>query len=354
MEGMFYSTQNVWTWWIAIYLFLGGLGGAAVVVSCLTNMYFKPHKQLVVWGNISAFIMLSVGSLMLFIHLLDHWAVINVLNPMILITKPDAWIAWGTQFIVWMLVWSIIYTLPYLLETKFWTEMPVVGTILGWFNWLGKLSLKLHKLIGWLAVINAFGTVLYTGLLLQSFPAVALWHNPGVPLLFLVSAFSTAIAFLLLVLYLAIKQEEDHELRVFYERSDVILIGIELMIIFVFFEYTTSGLESARHTAQILWNDMGWIVGFVVFGLIVPFLIEFKGVTKGWGGSKVPIVLAAVLVLGGGYLLRHYFMYAGVYERPYPAVNIIRQHSELKLELAPTNKVLALLPSHYSMASKLG
>jgi formate-dependent nitrite reductase membrane component NrfD len=33
MEGMFYSTQNLWTWWIAVYLFLEGLGGAAVVVS---------------------------------------------------------------------------------------------------------------------------------------------------------------------------------------------------------------------------------------------------------------------------------------------------------------------------------
>jgi formate-dependent nitrite reductase membrane component NrfD len=57
------------------------------------------------------------------------------------------------------------------------------------------------------------GTVFYTGLLLQSFPAVALWHNPGVPLLFIVSAFSTAMAFLLLVLYLAVKREEDHGLR---------------------------------------------------------------------------------------------------------------------------------------------
>jgi len=341
MEGMFYSTQDVWTWWIAIYLFLGGLGGALVVISCLTNMYIKPHKDLVIWANLSSFAMLSVGSLMLFIHLLDYWAVIHVLNPMILVTKPDAWIAWGTQFIVWMMVWSIVYSLPYMLKTDFWTKMPVVGTILGWFAWVGKFPPFLHNLIGWLAIINGIGTVLYTGLLLQSFPAVALWHNPGVPLLFIISAFSTAMAFLLLVLYLAIKQEEDHELRVFYERTDVILIGIELLIIFVFFHFTTYGLESARHTAAILWDDMGWIVGFIGFGLIVPFLIEFRGITKGWN-SAAPVVLAAVLVLGGGYLLRHYFMYAGTYERPYPAVNSTMQHSQAGP--APTVEKVAAVP----------
>ncbi len=330
MEGMFYSTQNVWTWWIAIYLFLGGLGAAAVVVSCLTNMYIKTHKELVLWGNISAFVMLSVGSLFLFVHLLDHLAVIHVLNPFGLLTKPDAWIMWGTQFIVWMMVFSMIYTLPYMLETPFWRDMPLVGTILGWFGWLGKLSLSFHKVVGWLAIINGVGTVLYTGLLLQSFPAVALWHNPGVPLLFIISAFSTAMAFLLLVLHLAIKREEDHDIKVLYERTDVILISIELLIIFVFFHFTTYGLESARHAADILWNDMGWIVGFIGFGLIVPFLIEFRGVTKGWN-SATPVVLAAILVLCGGYLLRHYFMYAGSYERPYPAINSIHSQSNYNL-----------------------
>lgn len=331
MEGMFYSTQSVWTWWIAVYLFLGGLGGAAVVISCLANMYcIRQYKQVVLWGNISSFVMLSVGSLFLFLHLLDHLAVIQVLNPLGLLNKPDAWIMWGTQFIIWMMVWSMIYTLPLMLETPFWRDMPLLGTILGWFGWLGNLSLKFHKLIGWLAILNGLGTVFYTGLLLQSFPAVALWHNPGVPLLFIVSAFSTAIAFLLLVLYLVIKPDEENQrLRMILERSDVILIGIELMIIFVFFHFTTTGLESARYTAQILWNDMGWIVGFIGFGLIVPFLIEFHGVTRGWSNAA-PVVLAAVLVLCGGYLLRHYFMYAGAYERPYPAVNSIQQHSQVQ------------------------
>lgn len=69
-------------------------------------------------------------------------------------------------------------------------------------------------------------------------------------------------------------------------------------------------------SAQLLWNDMGWLIGFTCFGLLVPFFIELKGVIKGWR-SPAQIMLASVLVLAGGYLLRYYFMYAGVYARPW-------------------------------------
>ena len=136
-------------------------------------------------------------------------------------------------------------------------------------------------------------------------------------MLFSVSAFSTAMAFLLLVLNLAIKKrEEDRPLRVFYERTDLILIAVELVILFSFFFYLQRGSQSAAISAQLLWNDWGWLIGFIGFGLLVPFFLELKGVVKGWN-SPAPIMLASVLVLVGGYLLRHYFMYAGVYARPW-------------------------------------
>ncbi len=157
---------------------------------------------------------------------------------------------------------------------------------------------------------------MYTGLLIQSFPAVALWHNPGVPLLFTVSAFSTAFAYLLLLLHTFITDENDQDLRHRYERFDLVLIATELVILFSFFSYTLSGSESGYRSAQLLWGDLGWLVGFIGFGLLVPFLLELKGAIRGWS-SRLPTVAAALLVLMGGYLLRHYFMYAGVYAYPW-------------------------------------
>ena len=65
-----------------------------------------------------------------------------------------------------------------------------------------------------------------------------------------------------------------------------------------------------------MFHDLGWLIGFIGFGLLVPFFLELKGVVKGWTGH-MPIVTASVLVMMGGYLLRHYFMYAGVYAHPW-------------------------------------
>jgi len=131
-----------------------------------------------------------------------------------------------------------------------------------------------------------------------------------------VSAFSTAFAYLLLLLNVFIPDENDQDIRHRYERFDVILIATELVILFSFFNYTLSGSESGYRSAQLLWHDMGWLVGFIGFGLLVPFLLELKGVIKGWSG-RFPTVAAALLVLMGGYMLRHYFMYAGVYAYPW-------------------------------------
>ena len=315
---MTYTTQTIWTWWIAVYLYTGGLGAATLAVTFLTDMYLKPHRNLVLWGAGAGVVLLAVGSLMLFGHLLDHLAVIHVLNPLILITKPDAWIAWGTQFIVWMMIWGVLYALPYACVTPLFKKIPLVNQFLKWgiLTAVCRVVERFRKTIGWLAVINGVGVAVYTGLLLQSFPAVALWANPGVPLLFTVSAFSTAMAFLLLLMYTIIRDAEDEHIRVLYERIDLVLIAAELVILFSFFFYLRRGSESAMRSWELLFTDFGWLIGFIGFGLIVPFLLELTGVIRGWA-SRIPIVAASVLVLTGGYLLRHYFMYAGVYAYPW-------------------------------------
>ncbi|MFD2110677.1 NrfD/PsrC family molybdoenzyme membrane anchor subunit [Thiorhodococcus fuscus] len=316
--NMTYATQDIWTWWLAIYLYFGGLGAATLAVTFLTDMYLKPHRHLVIWGAGAGVVLLALGSLMLFGHLLDKVAVLHVLNPMILFRKPDAWIAWGTQFIIWMMVWGVLYALPYVRETEFPRKVPGLRSLIDrpFVVAIGTLVQRFHYTVGWLAVINGVGVAVYTGLLLQSFPAVALWHNPAVPLLFTVSAFSTAMAFLLLLMYTLINDQADEYIRVLYERIDLVLIAAELVILFSLYQYLKNGSESGVRSLELLWNDYGWLIGFIGFGLIVPFVLELKGVIKGWA-TRVPIITASILVLTGGYLLRYYFMYAGVYAYPW-------------------------------------
>jgi formate-dependent nitrite reductase membrane component NrfD len=318
MDTMTYTTQTIWTWWIAMYLYFGGLGAATLSITFLTDMYCRPHRNLVLWGAISGVVLLGISSAVLFGHLLHHAAVIYVLTPMAFINKPDSWIAWGTQFILWMMIWGTLYALPYMRETETFTRMPVIGRLINTRSATvtANFCTRWRYVVGWLATINGVGTAVYTGLLLQSFPAVALWHNPGVPLLFTVSAFSTAFAYLLLLMHTFIRSEDDKDLRHRYELLDVILIAAELVILFSFFKYTISGSESGYRSAQLLWHDWGWLIGFIGFGLIVPFLLELRNLT-GSSFSRMSTVVSALLVLTGGYLLRHYFMYAGVYAFPW-------------------------------------
>lgn len=315
---MSYATQEIWTWWLAIYLYFGGLGAATLAVTFLTDMYLKPDRGLVIWGAGAGVILLALGSLMLFGHLLDKLAVVHVLNPLILFKKPDAWIAWGTQFIIWMMVWGVLYALPYVRETEFPRRIPLIRGLIDrpFVVWIAEVVKRFRRAVGWLAVINGVGVAVYTGLLLQSFPAVALWHNPAVPLLFTISAFSTAMAFLLLLMYTLMHDQAHEHVRVLYERIDLVLIAAELVVLFSLYQYLKNGSESAVRSLELLWNDYGWVVGFIGFGLIVPFFLELKGVIRGWR-SRIPILTASVLVLIGGYLLRHYFMYAGVYAYPW-------------------------------------
>lgn len=314
-----YVPQSFWEGPIAVYLFLGGLGAGTLVISFLTHMYYKPYKELVIWGAWSGVIMLGVGTSILVIDLLDPLAVIHLLNPMRMFDKGDAWIVWGSQAIQWMMILSLLYALPYMLESELFNRLPIIKKV---FRWpivlrLSERVIKFHKPIGLIAVVCGVFTAIYTGLLLQSMPAVGLWNNPGVPILFTVSAFSTAMAYLILLLGFVLKrQEKGHELSAFYERADAMLIAWEILIIFSFFFFLLMSSPNADHSYRMLWGNAGWVIGFIVLGLLVPFVLELKGIWSRWNGHA-PVMLAAVLVLAGGFLLRYYFLHSGVYTHPW-------------------------------------
>ena len=308
---MTYAVQVEWNWLVAVYLFLGGMGAMVMAVAIFANIYKiggTENRRLAWWGSWIGIIMLAVGSAMLFYHLLNHVAVWRVLVGVFY--KPDAWIAWGTWFIIFAMIGAFWYTLPL---TK---KMPIVENW-GIYQWFKSLCEKHHKAIGWFTAINGILTAVYTGLLLQSFPAVSLWHNPGIPVLFTVSATSTAIATLLIVQYTILKNEQDKALRHLFEKTDAWLIGIEIIIIFTFLNYLLIGSEGGRVSYELLWGNPLWVWGFVVVGLIIPFIIEIGMLLKRIPSGAVTVISAATMVLIGGYLLRHFILAAGVYEYPW-------------------------------------
>ena len=315
-----FATQDRWGVLVAAYLFLGGLGAALIALSLFSHRYFQAGRAITLWGTLSGEAFLGFGSALLLVDLLHPVRVWEILLPWNVLFLPWSWIAWGTQFIIWAMVFGLLYAWPLLLDEPWFRKLPVAGPWLRkWFDLplirlIGDRATRLRTPIAWVAILNGVGTAVYTGLLLRSFPAAALWANDLVPPLFTVSAFSTALAYQLLVLYAVLRQHGA--MARWYERLDLILIAVEIVLIFSILFIILPGSLSGQASLSILWHSWGWIVGFLGIGLILPFVMESKGTFMGWQRSA-PVILTACMVLLGGFLLRHYFLSSGVYVFPW-------------------------------------
>ncbi|HEB55802.1 MAG TPA: hypothetical protein ENI98_05750 [Gammaproteobacteria bacterium] len=183
---------------------------------------------------------------------------------------------------------------------------------------------KLRKMLAWAMVPLGVGVALYTGILLGAMPARPFWNSPILALLFLVSALSTGVAAILLGRALigpqldgGDSQDKDTYLLA---SSDMLLIGFEIAVIFLFVMYAHLTIGNVKAAVGVILGGelttLFWF-GFVVLGLILPVLLEMKYVIptllyqKEYVISKRMEIIASVLVLLGGFMLRYVVVIAG-------------------------------------------
>jgi formate-dependent nitrite reductase membrane component NrfD len=169
-------------------------------------------------------------------------------------------------------------------------------------------------------------TAVYTGILLGAMPARPFWNTPILALLFLVSSLSTGVAVILMFRALfsgakpAGETHDDHSAYLL-TASDVLLIGFELMVVFLFVMYahlTVGGVKEA--VSVILFGGelavMFWF-WFVVVGLVLPALVELYYVIpkllhhRQFFAPWHIEILVPVIVLVGGFMLRYVVVIAG-------------------------------------------
>jgi formate-dependent nitrite reductase membrane component NrfD len=146
---------------------------------------------------------------------------------------------------------------------------------------------------------------IYTAILLSAFSARPFWNTGILAPLFLVSGVSTAAALVALL-------TKDHGERAWFTKVDIVLIVIELVLVGLFIINLATG--SAAQIAALECCVMGgpytfafWVL-FVGIGLLVPLVLEIMEMR---GLGKTLALVAAVLVLFGGYTLRHVMMEVG-------------------------------------------
>ncbi|NQU60870.1 MAG: polysulfide reductase NrfD [Rhodospirillales bacterium] len=307
------------------YLFLAGVGAGALTVSASVLLrgggggFAGQHYNIARYGAFAAPLPLMVGCGFLIFELgsfeAGHW--FKWINLYMTINLSPMSI--GTWLLTVFIGVSVLYAYTFL------PKSPGLG------NWKGSL----REGLAWIGVPLGIATAVYTGVLLGAMPARPFWNSPILAMLFLVSSLSTGVAIILLLKALfPVKEEGKPQAAMvgdYFKRrdqsayiltaSDLMLIGFELLVIFLFIMYAHLTVGGVKESISVILfggnlSVIFWF-GVVAVGLIAPALIELYYVIPKLLNHQpfdVPIsieVIVPIAILTGGFILRYVVVVAG-------------------------------------------
>ena len=300
------------------YLFLAGVGAGAMTVSA--SVFLRGgggargvHVEIARYGAFLAPLPVMVGCGLLILELgswqAGHW--FKWINLYMTINLSPMSI--GTWLLTMFIGLSILYAYTFIPNAPGLTN---------------EKRYALRRMLAWVAVPSGIATAVYTGVLLGAMPARPFWNSPIVALLFLVSSLSTGIAVILLARALVHRKTGDETLeRQFHDSgyllnaSDTLLIGFELMVIFLFimFAHLTVGDVKEAVSVILFGGSLATLFWFwvVLVGLLIPALVELVYVVprllyrRGYAAPRSIEIVVPAAVLIGGFMLRYVVVVAG-------------------------------------------
>jgi protein NrfD len=292
---------HVWGWEIPVYLFLGGLAAGTMIVGTLLAGRRGERSAAGRWLMFAPAALLSLGMLALFLdlsrklHVWRFYLAFRVTSPM----------SWGAWILLVVFPVSLLAALAGLEEGQARRVEALLARVgLGGAARAAQAyALRRAAALRRANVVLGAGLGVYTGILLSTLGARALWASALLGPLFLVSGASTGAAFMLLF---RLSGEERHAV----ERWDRLAIGIELALLTLFLIGLATGAEASRQAAALLlggsFTAQFWTL-VVASGLLVPLLL---GALERRLALRATAV-APALVLAGGLALRWILVAAG-------------------------------------------
>ncbi|MEE9182083.1 MAG: NrfD/PsrC family molybdoenzyme membrane anchor subunit [candidate division NC10 bacterium] len=304
---------------IPLYLFLGGMAGGTLIVAALADLLGGRDERYQALSRIAVYITLpiiTIGLLALTFHLGKPER--GMLFP-IFMTNYKSWLTIGG--------WVIAVFFP----------LNVVYAAL----WYFRMQRSTRVIVAALSIPVGVGMALYTGFLLSgtwSIPGgfwfTPLWDSTYIPVLFLISGLSTALAACGLIAlaadHLKLPGILGRELRGAGETAgpislfDTLVIIIEagwIYIMLVAFAAGTAGQQIVYKilTAGYLSPWFWW--GVIALALALPFLaslgelflVKVLHVHADW-----LLYVKFLMVLAGGLLLRYVIVWGGDIRKPLP------------------------------------
>ncbi len=291
-------------WWeilIAFYLFLGGLGAMAY---CVSFFYWRRgvKDKMVAGGSLIGIIAVLIGTLALIFDLGHPERFYMVFfSPQL---NPASWIVIGSLLLMLFLVFAALFTAPFL----------------KWFKWVPwTQNSPANKAFGWLAFVLGIGVAAYTGILIGVVFNIPFWNAPALPLIFMISALSTGLAVLILML-LAMGDIELERVTHSLAKSDGFVMIGELIAIGIFLLIRSYGPAGAIESVNtVLMGHLApyFVGGVLLMGLAIPIMLVFGYEVQREGrGSHYITMLSAIFVLIGGAFLRYVVLEAGILQVP--------------------------------------
>ncbi|HKK16984.1 MAG TPA: NrfD/PsrC family molybdoenzyme membrane anchor subunit [Gammaproteobacteria bacterium] len=308
--------ELTWGMPVVLYLFLAGVGAGAVTVSGSVLLRGGDYSgggffKLARYGALIGPIPVILGTCLIIFELgrwdraFNLFKVIN-LSPMSI----------GSWFLGLFIITSLLYAAAFL------------PSFLPRFEPLSKRLASVLHVLAWINVPLGIGVAVYTGILLGAMPSRPLWNSPILALLFLISALSTGVATILLARVFfkenitdSASEHHYHETGYMLTSADLLLIGFEILVIFLFIMFAHLTIGNLKYAMAIILpgGEMAGMFWFwvVIIGLVIPGLLEMVYVLPKMiyrSEFRVPRISEAVIslaVLAGGFMLRYVIVIAG-------------------------------------------
>ncbi|MCA1644042.1 MAG: polysulfide reductase NrfD [Chloroflexi bacterium] len=271
-----------WGWWIVLYFFFGGVTGGVYFAAAWLDLFGDRNDRAAMrLGHLLAFPLIIVCAVALVVDLgqpLRFWHMIfqseHFPEP---IFKPYSPMSLGSAILAVFGLVSFVSFVDELLAHGRLFHSPA--------NPLGK-ALSILGAVAGLALAG------YTGVLLGVANEPVWGDSPWISALFLFSGVSTAIA--LLMLLARVPQTTFEKLS----EADTYLMLFELITLVVFL--VTLGAVGSRFILATPTIVLFAIV--IIVGLLLPLALHWR--PRLAGGLRTASMLASVLVLIGGFVLR--------------------------------------------------
>lgn len=298
-----------WSWYIALYLFLGGLGAGTYLTSAVADIKGKGrYEAFSRFGAHLTWPIIIIGTILLIIdlgrpELGRPYHIFNVFN------NPISMITIGTILLIGLILISMLTS----------------------FLWLARWEMTwLRLVIQLVGSVLAAGVAVYTGLLLSLARGSPFWVSPILPWLFTISAASTGLVLVGLAsstlglrLFPRFSVKPEVEALSTVERIDGRLIMVELVTLVLYLGTVslTRGVEgeaARRGLTYLLTGTLSPVFWGVVIaaGMLIPLLLGTYGLehlkrTNHLDNIPLMAMITFILVLIGGLFLRYIILIVG-------------------------------------------